>query len=800
MDKKFVLRTSRGREYPIVNMTSIGRNPDCMIRINHPVVSGNHANVWVVQDRLWISDNNSTNGVFVNGERIPPGQGYALYNGDRIHLGDSPIEIEVFGGPSRPVTTASSRPVMVVPAQQTNHPATRPPQTTPQPARRLAPIACLTMLGCLAILIVGGLFSYFFLPTSFANLLPGQTRVLAVSTPQTLLKAQEYAASGQKLAEAVAQLNQSELAFIRAAQRQTSSPPKLSLVRFTIPLTANISEDEQLRQVAADAFRVATLADSLSQTMAAQDGGSQQAGQMAGQYGSVARLSAALVIEAQDLRDGLKRGSVTQAAASNVVAEYGARLWNPSVKDPATPSNPFTTYLSDPTTIPVAQLLSESSAAQLATQLGSDLSSWVAASGDQIKKKFDIPDLSTIEDGLLIQDLLTPAGQADGASAKQAAANIIKAGGTNVDDAVAQDQLVATFANAIAVGASDNKPTTTPASNVMTFPKGQITTVSESPSDDTIAGLISVDDNNPLIVAQVPVKDTPPLVTLELSNISIKLVNPLRQSTFEAEVTYEFDVTWTANLVTPQFEMDCVSGNHFDITTASGSRHINAKGLLLLYPGTEDAYCYASHNGNTTGSASTRFLVGDAADATKRAEQVETDSVSLNLTLTSDALGTLAAENANAAATATAIAIENAVSTEVYGTRTAEFIATITQIARLTRDAPTPADTETPIPTSTFTPILVETFYHPGDVHAVAGSVILKPGHLYRICLSGVVYITTGAVYPSDIEYVNGIKVPGSGCVAVDGTGSVATITCSKGQPAEDPGGFTIKVYDLGPQ
>lgn len=800
MDKKFVLRTSRGREYAIVNMTSIGRNADCMIRINHPVVSGHHASVWVVQDRLWLSDNNSTNGVFVNGERIPAGQGYPLYNGDRIHLGDSPIEIEVFGGPSRSVTaspTPASRPAVTQPPQT----ATRPPQTAPQPARRLAPIACLTMLGCLAVVIVGGLFSYFFLGTSVTALLPGQTRVLAVSTPQPLLKAQEYAASGQKLAEAVAQLNQSELAFIKAVKGESAAVPKLSLIRFTIPLSTNNAPDDQLRQIAADAFRVAKLADSLSQTMAAQDGGSQQAGQMATQYKSVANMGAALVIEVQDLRKGLAGGTTTQEAAASLVAEYGARLWNPAVKDLATPSNPFTPYLSNPSTIPVAQLLSESSATQLATQLGSDLSSWVAASAEEVTKKYIIPNFGLLEDAALVADLLTPDGQADGDAAKKAAAAILKPGSTNPSDTQGENQLTATFASAITVGAPD-QPATTPSRNVMSFPTGPVTIINSPAKDDTIASLVSLDGANPAIIAEVPVKATQPLVNLEISNINITTTNKRSKdvfSTFEADVVYEFDVKWTTNLGKPQFDLDCVSGNHFAISTASGSQRIKAKGLLLLYPGSETAYCYASQNNNTWGSATVSFLVGDAAEATQRADKVETDSVSLNLTLTSEALGTLAAENAKVAATLTSQAIEDAVSTEVYGTRTAEFIATITEIARQTKNAPTPVDTETPLPTATFTPVLVETFFHPGDVHTVVSKLALKPGRLYRICLSGAVYITTGVVYPSDIDYVNGIKVPLSGCVVIEGNGAVARISCSKGEPAEEPGGFTVQVYDLGP-
>ncbi len=798
MDKKFALRASGGREYPISGFTRIGRNADCLIRFTDPAVSSHHASVWVVQDGLWLSDNNSTNGVFVNGQQITPGQGHLLQPGDRIHLGDSHIEMEVLGGSPRPVSVAGTQ------VNRTGSQPARPPQAAAQPARRLTPIACATMLGCLFVFgLVVLSSSFFFLGGDIARFLPGQVKVLTISTPQPLLEPQQYAATAQALAQAVAQLNQSELAFIQAAKGVTGSLPRVSLARLTFPLPATASLDQPLRQVAADAFRVATLADSLSQTMAAQDGGSQQAGQMASQYTSISHLGAALVIDAQGLREGLARGSITQEAAANLVAEYGARLWNPSVTDPTKPGNPFTAYLSDPSSVPVAQLLSKNSPLQTAQQLGADLSSWVAASSEEIKKKFAIPDLSTIEDALLVADLLTPEGQADGTAAKQAAAAIIQPGGANPSGTQpGGGQVTATFASAMTVGATD-QPETTPSRNVMTFPKGPVTIISDPSSNDIISNLFTDNGNGPTLVAQTPVEKTTPLINLTISNLSITAINKRAKdnfNTFEADVTYEFDVKWDTNLATPQFELDCVSGNHFNISTASGSQRISAKGLLILYPGSEDAYCYASRNGNTWGSASVHFLVGDSAEATKRAIQVETDSVSLDLTLTADAQGTLAVQKANAAATQTSIAIENAVSTEVYGTQTAEFAALITEIARQTRDAPTPVDTETPLPTATFAPVLVDSFFHPGDVHTVVGKVRLQRGRLYRICLSGTMYITTGPVYPSDVDYVNGIKVPLSGCVVIEGDGAVTTVSCSKGVPAEDPGGFAVQVFDLGPE
>ncbi|HBE70678.1 MAG TPA: diguanylate phosphodiesterase [Planctomycetaceae bacterium] len=49
---------------------TIGRNAGCTVRLNSHTVSGAHAELRPHQDALWIRDLQSTNGTFVNGERI----------------------------------------------------------------------------------------------------------------------------------------------------------------------------------------------------------------------------------------------------------------------------------------------------------------------------------------------------------------------------------------------------------------------------------------------------------------------------------------------------------------------------------------------------------------------------------------------------------------------------------------------------------------------------------------------------------------------------------------------------------
>jgi len=804
MSTQFALRTADGHEYAISGPTRIGREADCQIRYDDPAISRHHATVSIEQGVLVITDNNSANGVFMDGRRLQAGRVYRLRPGDRVRLGTTQIEFEVATAVMpQPVATAAPLPA---PGMGRREPA-QTTQVTSRPARPWLRLACAGLIG--GVLLLGFVLlplAYFLLGGRLPGILtPISTKVsvLSVSTPPPLLKPQAYAASNTELVSAVAKLNQSELDFIHAA---TASQAFLSQPARYAPRAAEL--DNKLCQVAADALHVAATADALSSTSVAQDGGSDNAGQIASHYTSIAQLSAAIVLDSQNLRDKLSNGLMTPLDAAQVIAGYGARLWNPAVTDPQTPGNPFTPHLSDPASIPSPQAIPADNPA-LAAQ--TNALAWIAVSGQKENKTFTLPPSSAPpvdrNDAELLAALTTAAGQqTDSKAASQVAAAIIEEGG-GLDltaDQPTGGEIVAAFWSATAVTAPASSNSATPSRTLPAFPGGTANAVTQSsPSGDVISSAINIgNEMETTLAGQAPVKETQPLVSLTISNIVVKQVNKRPKetsSTFEADVSYEFDVQWQVNAKAPQFVLDCVSGNHFEITTAGGSQHISAKGLLILYPGAEDVYCYASHNGNTWGSASTRFLVGDADQATQRAVQVETDSVGLDLTLTAEAVGTASVQQTAVAATEAVVGTANAVATEVYGTQTAEFISTVTEIARETAQA-TPLASETPLPTPTFVPVVVETLSQPGNVFAVTTSVVLKSGRLYRICLSGSINLTTGPAKPSDMEHVNGIAVPLSGCVVLDGTNSVATISCGSGETdADNPGSFAIVVYDLGP-
>ncbi len=64
---------SSGGHEPIVAWPlpfRIGRRQGCVLQLNSKAISGHHAELHQVDDQLWVTDLNSTNGTYVNGKRI----------------------------------------------------------------------------------------------------------------------------------------------------------------------------------------------------------------------------------------------------------------------------------------------------------------------------------------------------------------------------------------------------------------------------------------------------------------------------------------------------------------------------------------------------------------------------------------------------------------------------------------------------------------------------------------------------------------------------------------------------------
>ncbi len=72
-----------GKTYPLRGTTVFGRHADCDIRINDEGISRRHAEIVVTPEGLLVRDLDSSNGTFVNGERVKE---HALKVGDEVRF------------------------------------------------------------------------------------------------------------------------------------------------------------------------------------------------------------------------------------------------------------------------------------------------------------------------------------------------------------------------------------------------------------------------------------------------------------------------------------------------------------------------------------------------------------------------------------------------------------------------------------------------------------------------------------------------------------------------------------------
>lgn len=72
------------------DVSRIGRGSGCEVRLNDPMVSKEHAQITLERDRVVVIDNNSANGVVVDGALVPR---IELYAGARFEVGDTQLEL-----------------------------------------------------------------------------------------------------------------------------------------------------------------------------------------------------------------------------------------------------------------------------------------------------------------------------------------------------------------------------------------------------------------------------------------------------------------------------------------------------------------------------------------------------------------------------------------------------------------------------------------------------------------------------------------------------------------------------------
>ena len=92
---KWELTSPEGQTYLVgEGITKIGRARDCGIWLESEKISRHHAEIRLEEDALSVVDLGSTNGTFVNEERLQSNQPHPLKNGDEIRFGDRELRVK----------------------------------------------------------------------------------------------------------------------------------------------------------------------------------------------------------------------------------------------------------------------------------------------------------------------------------------------------------------------------------------------------------------------------------------------------------------------------------------------------------------------------------------------------------------------------------------------------------------------------------------------------------------------------------------------------------------------------------
>ncbi|HLG78490.1 MAG TPA: FHA domain-containing protein, partial [Ktedonobacteraceae bacterium] len=122
---------------------TIGRAPDNQLVINDTKASSHHAKMSLAGQSYMLTDLGSTNGTFVNEQRLERNLPRPLYNGDMVRIGDTVFSYTVSGAVEIPPTVAAPPPqgdfyspgtVLAPPPQRGYAPPANisPPQVPPQ--------------------------------------------------------------------------------------------------------------------------------------------------------------------------------------------------------------------------------------------------------------------------------------------------------------------------------------------------------------------------------------------------------------------------------------------------------------------------------------------------------------------------------------------------------------------------------------------------------------------------------------------------------------------------------------------
>lgn len=91
----FVVRDQQGQttDIPVSDRLELGRGADSLTPLHSDTVSRKHAALSWNQGELWATDSGSTNGTFLNGKKLEPGQWRAVPENSTLQLGTETLQI-----------------------------------------------------------------------------------------------------------------------------------------------------------------------------------------------------------------------------------------------------------------------------------------------------------------------------------------------------------------------------------------------------------------------------------------------------------------------------------------------------------------------------------------------------------------------------------------------------------------------------------------------------------------------------------------------------------------------------------
>lgn len=97
---KFVLRGTAGRAFgrsiPLAGPVTVGRGPECSLRLDEPGLSRAHARLLATEHGVQVEDVGSSNGTFINGNRVLRGEARV---GDEIGFDTMRFQLLAYGQP-----------------------------------------------------------------------------------------------------------------------------------------------------------------------------------------------------------------------------------------------------------------------------------------------------------------------------------------------------------------------------------------------------------------------------------------------------------------------------------------------------------------------------------------------------------------------------------------------------------------------------------------------------------------------------------------------------------------------------